>query len=293
MQRTFWRTTPTALVVAVAFAAGSAAAHETDLFCPAGAAVFADYKLQVKRSDIFGGESHEWTHVGTNRDAKLYGPGTIHGDLVVGGEVKDKHDFLVTGSVVEDAPQVVLRDVHDLVASHEALNDNADVGPTTFGNDPFKSPTEIEVKDGDSLFLPGGEYYLTKLKLDKNATLILGGPVRIFMPKGKVYVKYGSSIVAGSDEASLLIVMAGKGGIKISKSSRVHAGIYAPHAKLYVKYASHLHGGAVVDKLKLQKDSAIYVADVCGEGLPEPPADPVPPVADFEPDPEEDLELAE
>lgn len=284
------RRAPTAVALAAgALLLGSPTlANDTDLFCPAGAAVFADHKLDVKKSEIHGGAVHDWTYVGTNRDAKVHGPAMIHGDLVAGGKVKMKHDAVVTGSVVEHAPKVVLAEVDDLVAAHEASHHNHLVGPTLHGHDPFKSETEIEVKDGDALFLPGGDYYLTKLKLEKNSTLMLGGSVRIFMPKGKIYVKYGSSVVAAAPDANLLVLIAGKGGVKISKSSRMHGGIYAPHAKLYVKYDSHLYGSAVVDKLKLHKNSSIHAVDVCGGGLPDLPTEPVAPVSDFTPDEDPD-----
>ncbi len=277
---------------ALAFALGmpSVTLAETDLFCSANSPLFGSSKVVLSGgSRIHSNRPDSSVHVGSNSLVTLSGDSRIDGDAVSGGEVKLSGDSVVTGAVVEDAPQVVLDEVAALVAAYESRVANHPHLVTDQGEEALDG-TELVVSGGDSLVLPAGDYYLTKLVLSGGSTLRLEGDVRVFMPHGKADLSGGSLANQPGHAASLLVVVAAKGEVKLSGGSNFHGAAYVPHGKVEVSGAGDFYGAATARELKLSGGSEIHAHDVCVYGLPQIESEPVVDEPEpVQPDPDEDL----
>lgn len=243
----------------------AALAVDEDLFCSVDAPVFADHKVYVKKHSAIRGENDGLTHVMSNGKVKLHKHAMIDGHLTA-AHVKTKRGSTVTGNVLEMAAGIVPDDPTDLVASFEFNNDNHHLPQTEMGNDALDG-LDLKLDKGDRLVMPAGDYYLHKLEVGKNSVLEVTGPVRIFMPDGKVKFKYGSLV--GAAETDVTIVIAGKGHLKVGGHSGFHAAVYAPESKFELKGEGVASGSLVVDKLKVDKGAQYHSVDVCVEGPPD------------------------
>lgn len=121
---------------------------------------------------------------------------------------------------------------------------------------------EVKIEHNGELHLLGGDYHLTSMKLDKDASLICRGSATILIQDGleghdAVYI--GPDADSGISAADIVIYIGGleeKMGKKknpkpkvkkvvIGKKSKVIANIYAPNSTLEIKKESQLEGSFI------------------------------------------------
>ena len=116
----------------------------------------------------------------TNGHVRLLHNAGINGDAHYGPD-EDGVDMSSTNYVTGD--QVQLDELIDFppvnVGNTATVNDNFQI-PETASGEQFDGDGDLEIDDGDSLALPPGTYYFSKLTLTGGATITVSGPTYIY-----------------------------------------------------------------------------------------------------------------
>lgn len=192
-------------------------------------------------------------------------------DIFVEGDVEVFGDAMY-GDGYSFIPEGTAYDVYGIVTDHECslptfenkfasvrgLNDNASIGLTSRGRDPFNgSPWDLYVTGNDSLTLSGGTYFLTSAMLDGQATITITGPTEIYVD-GPAYFTGGGLINATGDPHNLIIHSSGN-DLTFTGGSDFYGAIIAPESTVYFTGGMVAYGTIIADYLDTDGSATIHV----------------------------------
>ena len=195
----------------------------------------------------------------SNKDIVLEGGVEIHGDAMNGDDYSFTafgSSFSVWGVVGSHTGEITPPDF-DIDAA-QASNDNASIGLTAKGNDPFGgSPWDFVVSGNDSLALPTGTFYFTSALVDGQATVTVTGPTIIFL-SGPATFTGGGLINVTQDPKNLIIYSTGD-TMTVDGNAGFYGGIVAPYAEVNLTGTSEYFGTIMARVLNMFGDTTIHV----------------------------------
>ena len=177
-------------------------------------------------------------------------------------------------------PQGTAYDVYGVVGDHECgtpnfdydfiaartANDNATIGRTQRGRDPFNgSPWDLYVTGNDSLTLAGGTYFFTSAMLDGQATITVTGPTKFYVD-GPAWFTGGGLINATGDTHNLIIYSSGN-DLTLTGGSDFYGAIIAPESTVYLTGGMVAYGTIIADVLDTEGTTTIHVDETLVQDL--------------------------
>ena len=145
-------------------------------------------------------------------------------------------------------------------------NDNATMGLTTKGRDPFNGTQgDLYVTGNDSLTLAGGVYYLTSLMIDGQATITVTGQTTFFVT-GFVNLGGGGIVNATGVPRNLVIFSQGD-WVYIRGNSGFYGAVVAPDADIQVVGDSNIYGTLLGRTLDFDGNMIVHVDESLVEEL--------------------------
>jgi hypothetical protein len=217
---------------------------------------------------VYGpGNVHPNGDVCSCQDLEVNGAIQIHGDAMYGhGYAFDPsgNAYSVWGSI-DDHLCGVPPFVADFAAA-SATNDNADIGLTDRGRDPFNgSPWDLYVTGTDSLTLNGGTYYFNSVLIDGQATLSIAGPTIMFVDGPADFT--GGGIFNISEHPPDLVIYAAGPNVNLKGGSAFYGAVIAPNADITMEGTSDVYGTLVGRTLDFNGDTVIHVDEALVFGL--------------------------
>jgi Flp pilus assembly protein TadG len=212
-------------------------------------------------------------------DRGPYGPGNINaygdlcscqnvdlrGDVDINGNVMwgegyslltSGSSYYIAGSRGEQRCQEFVPDIDMEEAAFN--NDNATIGQTDLGRDPFGgSQWDLVVTGQDNLTLTGGTYYFTSALIDGQATLTITGPTTIYVAGSSFFTGGGVANVT-EDPANLLIYSTGP-TVNLSGNAGFYGAVIAPAADLVLEGTGDYYGTILGRTLDMDGTAFIHV----------------------------------
>jgi hypothetical protein len=193
-------------------------------------------------------------------DIIVNGSGNIHGDTIYG----EGHAFIpygtsyeVTGVIDDHYCETPSFDVD--YADAAINNDNATIGRTFRGRDPFNgSHWDLYVSGNDHLTLNGGTYYFTSALLEGQAYLEILGPTTIYVDGGPATFT-GGGVINTTQEAGDLIIYANGDTVNLSGNSAFYGGVVAPQSTVILEGTTDFFGTILARVLDIDGDATIHV----------------------------------
>ena len=144
------------------------------------------------------------------------------------------------------------------IGAAEASNDNASIGLTNKGRDPFDgSPWDLVVTGNDGLTLPAGTFYFTSALIDGQATVNITGPTTIFI-SGPATLTGGGLVNVTQDPKDLIIYSTGT-TMTVDGNAGFYGGIVAPYAEVTLTGTSEYFGTIIARVLNMFGTTNIHV----------------------------------
>ena len=195
----------------------------------------------------------------SNRDIVLEGGVEIHGDAMNGAD----YSFLTYGSSMEIWGVMgahrgeMFAPPFDMAAA-QATNDNATIGLTDRGRDPFGgSLWDLNVTGNDGLTLAGGTYYFTSALIDGQATVTVTGPTTMYI-SGPADFTGGGLINITQDPKNLIIYSTGA-TMTIDGTAGFYGGVIAPQTEVTLTGTSEYFGTIMAKTLNMFGNTVMHV----------------------------------
>jgi hypothetical protein len=194
-------------------------------------------------------------------DITLDGGVQIHGDAIYG----DGNSLTISGTsyeiwgVVGDQNCTFTAPTFDMVEA-QINNDNATIGLTARGRDPFGgSPWDLVLSGNDSLTLAPGKYYFTSVLISGQATLTVTGPTEIYI-SGSAYFTGGGIINVTKVPGNLVITIAGPEAT-IDGTAGFYGAVIAPATDIILAGTSTYYGVMMGRTLDFDGTTNIHVEE--------------------------------
>ncbi len=188
--------------------------------------------------------------LGSNGKIELQKETLVKGDAQAGEFVKND-GATITGSVTESAPPVKLEEVD---TSYKEPNANATgISPPEVYD---ASKRDLFVDKNQTVTLAPGTYYLNEIKLEKEAKLVITGPVTIFMT-GKLQADKEVVINTSQIPTNLFIYSSGD-KIQMDKETKFYGAIYALKADIDIQKESSIYGSIIGYKVQFDKENQLH-----------------------------------
>lgn len=228
--------------------------------------------------DAIAGAGNLLTDSYDSRDG-AYGPGNIHPN----GDICSNRNIDLAGSV-EIFGDVMYGDGYSLTASGNAFsvwgtldhhcctevppafdingaegsNDNAVIGLTDRGRDPFQGTQwDLHVTGNDNLTLTGGTYYFTSFVLDGRATITVTGPTIIYL-SGPAELTGAGIINVTQDPSNLLIYSTGS-SLLLDGTAGFYGAVIAPEADIQLVGTGDYYGIIMGRTLNIEGNANVHV----------------------------------
>lgn len=197
------------------------------------------------------GTANEDGDVCSNGDIKVAGSAEVHGDvmpgpgaeLIVNGSATiSGHNCAHAGITAVDFPPVDLTDVL-------LNNDNALIGLTDLGNNPFSSAWNVSISGGDGLTLAPGTYYFDSMSFSGPATLTITGPTTIYL--GGDFDATGEAIVNTTQNPGDFTILSAGSEVKLTGQAAFYGFVYAPNATVTLSGTADYFGEMIGGTLKI------------------------------------------
>ncbi|MCH7721160.1 MAG: Tad domain-containing protein [Planctomycetes bacterium] len=206
----------------------------------------------------------------SNEDISLAGSVEIHGDVMYG----EGYDIDIAGGsyqiwgVVVGQSLSVTPPTFDMEAAM-LNNDNATIGLTDGGHDPFNGEWDLHLTGTENLTLDGGTYYFTSASMVGQSTITINGPTEIFL-SGDAMFTGGGIINATQDPGSLTIYSTGA-ELDLAGTAGFYGTVIAPETEVTLVGTSDYYGIIIAGTLNISGNASIHVdetalAEVLGEG---------------------------
>jgi hypothetical protein len=196
---------------------------------------FIDGSLQL--GEDAAGQDGEWTE--TPQDGS-----TIVGDGPV-----------TTDRIDPDPLGAVGGDLAEDFATYEVSNDNSLADP------PIPPHNRVTLKNGQSMTLPSGNYYIKDLSLFNGSTLYIdatGGPVNIYLT-GSLEAKEGSSINFAGLPTDFNLFCNSDESIILKHEGDFRGLIYAPYADVDIRNSADLLGVCWGADVEIKNSGDVFV----------------------------------
>ena len=205
-------------------------------------------------------------HVCSNGDIEMSGATEIHGDAHPGPDhtVDSSSSKGVFGEILPLTKPVSFPPVNPGDAASN--NDNLDIPLSTKGNEPLNSDGEFALSGSDSVDLPPGKYYFSKLSLSGGSTIGISGPTEIYVT-GDVHLGGGSVTNLTFLPKNLKLFPMGSKCV-ISGDSEFHGVVYGPTAKVERSGSADYFGAVVGGELVLGGSGGIHADEALDAQLP-------------------------
>jgi hypothetical protein len=220
-------------------------------------------------------------------DKGAYGPGNANAngdlcscrDIVVNGTVDvygdamhgSGYDFTAYGNSynvygIIDEHACGLPTFEDQFEAVRASNDNAMIGLTAKGNDPFNgSPWDLYVTGNDALTLAPGTYYFTSAMIDGGARIMVTGPTKIFVDGPTTWT--GGGLVNLTGDPKNLITYSSGDDVIITGGSNFYGAVVAPKSTVYLTGGEDFYGTVLSRILDMDGNNRIHVDESLVEAL--------------------------
>ncbi|MHC4234189.1 MAG: DUF7305 domain-containing protein, partial [Planctomycetota bacterium] len=208
-----------------------------------------------------GGNVYPNGDVCSGSDITLNGSSVvIRGDAMYGLE----HDLITEGSpeivgVVDElccplVPPAVAGDVESAASN----NDNASIGLTERGRDPFAgSQWDFYVTGSDSLALPGGTFYFTSAVIDGTATVTVSAPTVIYLSGPAAFT--GNGLINLTEDPKNLIIYSTGETMILDGTAGFYGVVIAPNADIVLAGTGEYFGVLVGETLDIDGTADIHV----------------------------------
>lgn len=194
----------------------------------------------------------------SGRDIDIMGSGEVNGDIMTGfgysaniaGAAATITGITTSSLDGATAPEVELGDA-------ESDNDNATIGLTDEGRDPFSSGWNLAMNSDDNLTLISGTYFFESITLRAGATLTVTGPTTIYVAGDVDATGNGISNVT-EDPANLTLLVAGSSVI-LNGSSAFYGSVLAPNAEVTLSGSSDMYGAVIGGTVVMRGDFEFHV----------------------------------
>ena len=140
----------------------------------------------------------------------------------------------------------------------EINNDNATIGLTALGRDPFNgNPWDLYVTGNDSLTLTGGTYYFTSVKIDGQATLDITSPTTIYVTGPAFFT--GGGIFNVSQHPPDLLIYSSDPTLNMSGNAAFYGAVIAPQSDVLFEGEGDFYGTIIGRTLDFDGDANIHV----------------------------------
>lgn len=206
----------------------------------------------------------------SNADISLTGSVDIHGDVMYG----EGYGLDISGGayeiwgVVDDQSLNMIPPTFDMEAAM-LNNDNATIGLTDGGHDPFNGEWDLHLTGTENLTLDGGTYYFTSASMVGQSTITVNGPTEIFL-SGNASFAGGGIINATQDPGNLTIYSTGA-ELFLAGGAGFYGVVIAPETDVTLVGTSDFYGVFIAGTLSFSGDASIHIDEaalfeVLGEG---------------------------
>ncbi len=209
----------------------------------------------------------------------FYGVGNIYQngdvcsckDILTNGGIEIRGDAMY-GRGYNFIPSGTSYTVSGIIGPHDAIapveqpdfdavaydNDNATIGLTAKGNDPFAgNPWNLYVTGNDSLTLPGGKYFCTSLTIDGQAKVFVTAPTEIYLVGPGLFT--GGGIINTTEHPPNLIIYSDGHLVNLSGNAGFYGGLMAPDSQVILEGTGDYYGVMLARHLDIDGDSTIHV----------------------------------
>lgn len=195
----------------------------------------------------------------SNQNVVLEGNVEIFGDVMYGegyGITTFGSAFDVWGVMTEHRGSVPPPTID--MAAAMAVNDNAIIGLTNKGNDPFGGTQwDFAVSGNDSLTINGGTYYFTSALIEGQATVTITGPTTIYVSGDASFG--GKGIINVTQVPSNLTIYSTGNTLTVNGSAGFYGAIIAPQTIVTLTGTSDFYGTLLSRLLTLAGDTQFHV----------------------------------
>ncbi|MCH7702002.1 MAG: Tad domain-containing protein [Planctomycetes bacterium] len=194
----------------------------------------------------------------SNADIDLNGSVEIYGDVMYG----DGYDIDIAGGayevwgVVDDQSENMIPPMFDMDAAM-LNNDNASIGLTDGGGDPFNGEWDLNLHGMENLTLDGGTYYFTSASMTGQSTITVNGPTEIFV-SGNASFTGGGIINATQDPGNLTIYSTGA-ELVLTGTAGFYGTVIAPETEVTLVGTSDYYGVIIAGTLNISGNSGIHI----------------------------------
>jgi hypothetical protein len=200
------------------------------------------------------GSAYENGDVCSNGPLTVAGSIEIHGDTLGAPVVVSGGKALITGYIDELTSPVTIPAVD--FGDVDTNNDNATIGLTDLGNDPFPFGNwELQIKANDNLTLTGGKYYFTSIGFDAAkhsqvpGSITVTGPTEMYV-LGNIGLTAQGTFNTLADPHNLSIYCAGT-SVSITGGAEFYGTITAPNADVVMAGNADMYGALIGKTVKL------------------------------------------
>jgi hypothetical protein len=195
-------------------------------------------------------------HVCTNGNMTMSGSTAINGDAHPGvtGIVKSSSSIGVLGEI-EPLKQPMAYPPVDTSAV-KVKNDNKSIPLSANKKQPVNARGEFMLSGGDSVKLPVGKYYFTKMTLSGSSTITISGATEIYVT-GDVDLSGGSIMNPSYLPKNLMLFPMGSKCV-ISGATEFYGAVYGPTTKVERSGSSDYFGAIIGGTLILSGSGGIH-----------------------------------
>lgn len=139
----------------------------------------------------------------------------------------------------------------------EFANDNASIGLTDGGRDPFNGGLDFRMAAGDSLTINPGTYFFESMDVHSTSTLTFTGPTTIYV-KDNIDIA-GAGIINDTKDANNLTFMTGGTDVKLGGAFAFYGTVYAPYADVNLGGTADYYGALVGRTVKMHGTFEVHV----------------------------------
>lgn len=195
----------------------------------------------------------------SDQDIVLEGSVTIGGDAMYGegfSLTTFGSSYSIYGVTTEHTRELAIPPI-DMVAA-AATNDNATIGLTTKGNDPFGGTEwDFVVTGNDNLTLNGGTFFMTSALVSGKAILTITAPTTFYISGPATFT--GGGIVNATLNPKNLIIYSTGATMTIDGDDGFYGVVIAPETTVTFTGNSDIYGSVLAGFLQLAGDTMIHV----------------------------------
>lgn len=195
------------------------------------------------------------------RDIVLNGSVDIYGDTIFGHGYSLStfgSSYRIYGLVGEQDCGSTLPTYN--IPDHTSMNNNAQIGLTDRGHDPFGgSHWDFVVTGNDNLTINGGDYYFTSASVDGRATVTITGPTTFYIDGPAVFT--GDGLVNTSQDPADLVIYSVGSTLTLTGTGGFYGAVIAPSADIILEGTGEYFGTILGRTLDADGTADIHVEE--------------------------------